>query len=86
MAAGDNIIARERPMPDKTRENRLRRKADRMGLQLVKSPRRDPQALDFGLYALVDHETGGAVNPALANRWTCSWSLDQVERYLTPAS
>jgi hypothetical protein len=69
-------------MPDKTRENRLRRKADRMGLRLMKSPRRDPQALDFGRYALIDHQTGGAINPALINQRTCSWSLDEVETYL----
>lgn len=66
----------------KVRENRLRRAADRQGLRLVKSRSRAPNAVDFGLYALLDHQTGGAVNPALANRWTCSWSLEQVEEYL----
>lgn len=63
-------------------ENRLRRMADRQGLRLVKSRSRDPKALDYGLYALIDVETGGAVNPALVGR-TCSWTLDQVENYLT---
>jgi hypothetical protein len=72
----------ENTMTDKTRENRLRRKADRRGLRLKKSPRRDPQAMDFGLYALIDHQTGGAINPSLAGHWTCSWSLDEVETYL----
>ena len=67
---------------EKTRENLLRRVAERRGMKLIKSGRRDPQALDFGLYALIDHTTGGAVNPALANRFTCSWTLDQVENYL----
>jgi hypothetical protein len=37
----------------KTYENRLRREAKRRGLLLVKSPRRDPQAFDYGLYVLV---------------------------------
>ncbi len=69
-------------MTDKIRENRLRRKADRFGLKLIKSKRRDPRALDFGRYALIDVQTGGVVNPALIDRWTCSWSLDQVEHYL----
>lgn len=67
---------------EKTRENLLRRVAERRGMKLIKSGRRDPQALDFGLYALIDHTTGGAVNPALANRFACSWTLDQVENYL----
>lgn len=44
---------------DKVMENRLRRKADRMGFRLVKSRRRDPDALDYGCYALIDHEFGG---------------------------
>ena len=70
-------------MTNKTRENRLRRVADRHGLRLVKSARRDQKAVDYGLYALIDFETGGAINPALADRWPCSWSLDEVEKYLT---
>lgn len=72
-------------MTDKVRENRLRRMAARRGLQLIKSGRRDPQALDYGLYALIDPTTGGAVNPALVNMFTCSWSLDEVETYLNGA-
>jgi hypothetical protein len=68
-------------MTDKVRENYLRRKADRMGLRLTKSPRRDRDALDYGLYALLDHQTGGAVNPALADRWIHSFTLDDVEAY-----
>lgn len=68
---------------EKVRENRLRRMADRQGLRLMKSRSRDPKAVDFGLYALIDHESGGAVNPALAQRWTCSWTLDEVETFLT---
>lgn len=68
--------------PDKVRENRIRRIADRRGLRLVKSSRRDPNALDYGLYALIDYETGGAVNPSLIGRYTCSWDLDTVEDYL----
>jgi hypothetical protein len=67
----------------KVRENRLRRMADRQGLRLIKSRSRDPRAIDYGLFALVDQVHGGAINPALANRWTCSWSIDEVEQYLT---
>jgi hypothetical protein len=66
----------------KIRENKLRRMADRQGLRLIKSRSRDPRAKDFGLYALIDPETGGAVNPALAQRWPCSWTVEDVEDYL----
>jgi hypothetical protein len=67
---------------DKVRENRLRRTAERRGYRLVKSRSRDPQAVDFGLYAVIDVQTNGAVNPAIAERWVSSWSLDEVEEYL----
>ena len=35
--------------------------AIRQGLKLRKSPRRDPRALDFGLYALLDESAGYGV-------------------------
>lgn len=41
----------------KVTENRLRRAAERQGLQLQKSRRRDPRAVDFGTYGLVDPAT-----------------------------
>ena len=67
---------------EKVRENRLRRVADRRGLRLMKSRSRDPHAVDYGLYALIDQQHNGAVNPSIANRWVCSWSLDEVDIYL----
>ena len=42
---------------ERVRENRLRRAAQRQGLQLVKSRRRDPRAFDFGTYQLLDGTT-----------------------------
>jgi len=39
-------------------ENSLRRAARRQGLRLVRSRRRDPRALDYGLYVLVDDSAG----------------------------
>lgn len=39
---------------EKVRENRLRRMAARQGLRLEKSRRRDPRALEYGTYQLVD--------------------------------
>ena len=41
----------------KMRENRLREKAKRQGLELVKSRRRDPDAPDYGTYKLMRGET-----------------------------
>ena len=49
-------------MTTKTEEARLRRMADRRGLVLSKSRRRDPHAIDFGLYALLDTQTRGAIH------------------------
>ena len=37
---------------EKVRENRLRRMAERQGLELRKSARRDPRAIDYGTYML----------------------------------
>jgi hypothetical protein len=68
---------------DKVRENKLRRMADRRGYRLIKSRSRDPGALDYGLYAVIDIQTNGAANPAIAGRWVCSWTLDEVENFLT---
>jgi hypothetical protein len=62
---------------EKVRENRLRRMADRQGLKLVRSRRRDPRALDYGLYWLTDVRTGAPVTPE------GGVGLDAVEAVLT---
>ena len=67
----------------KTRENRLRRVAARQGYRLSKRKRHDPNAIDYGLFALIDIKTGGAVNAPLADHFVHSWTLDQVEKWLT---
>lgn len=63
------------PTPEKVRENRSRRAADRQGLRLVRNRRRDPRAVGFGTYAL--HDATGAVlhGPGL--------SIEDVERVLS---
>jgi hypothetical protein len=58
---------------EKVRENRLRRMAERQGLRLVKSRRRDPLAIDFGTYSIVG--TGGVDG----------LDIEQVETWLTKA-
>jgi hypothetical protein len=42
----------------KVRENMLRRIASRQGLRLQKSRQRDPMALDYGKYSLVNGRPG----------------------------
>lgn len=64
---------RESEQSEKVRENLLRRMADRQGLALTKSRRRDPRALDYGRYRLV---RGRAT--VLDTK-----TLDDVEAYLT---
>ena len=72
-------------MEDKITENRLRLKAARCGLQLQKSPRRDPAALDFGLYALRNIATGKYVNQPLRAQFIHSWTMKQVAAYFAPS-
>ena len=42
------------PNPDKTHEDRLRRMAHRQGLTLQKSRTRDPSAVDYGQWLIID--------------------------------
>ena len=70
---------------EKVAENRLRRAAARQGLKLVKSQTRDPRALGYGLFALVDADNsivfgGGGVGP-----YGYAATLDEVERHLLGA-
>ena len=65
----------------KPSEKGLRCIANSKGYRLVKGRR--PTQLDHGLYALLlDHDTGGAVNPPLAGSWIHSWTLDEVAGFL----
>jgi hypothetical protein len=65
---------------ERVRENRLRRMAERQGYALKKSRRRDPRALDYGAWYVIDPllnvmVAGGNVPGGL--------SLDDVEAFLT---
>jgi hypothetical protein len=61
----------------KVKENRLRRIAARRGLALKKSKRRDPQALDYGAYWIVDP----FINALLSDE--IGMDLDGIEEWLT---
>jgi len=65
---------------DKVRENRLRRAAQRQGLQLAKSRRRDPRAIDYGGYMIVDTSTNAGVVGASPIAY--NMNLDEVEDFL----
>lgn len=62
---------------EKVRENRLRRAALRQDMTLRKSRRRDPRALEYGNYWLVDLRTNFALH---GGNWGIS--LDEVEERL----
>ena len=61
---------------EKVRENRLRRVLDRRGLGLRKSRRRDPEALDYGNYWIIDPILNCLVD---GGEW--GMSLDDVEAW-----
>lgn len=62
---------------EKVRENKLRRMAQRQGYQLMKSRRRDPRAVDYGRWLIVD-PTRNAIVAGEPGYWT----LDDVEGWL----
>ena len=65
----------------KTHENLLRRRANRRGLTLRRSPRRDRRAVDYGQYALSFQDSGGLVHPdGVLSIY--AMSLEEVEAYL----
>ena len=63
--------------PNIVQENRVRRTAKRRGFILRRSRRRDPQALDYGRYWLIDPRLDGL---ALGGEWGVE--LDDVEAWL----
>jgi hypothetical protein len=68
-------------MNDKVLENRLRRVAIRRGYRLEKSRRRDPGAVDFGGYMLLDGKTNGVVLGGSQDAHPYSASLADVEKF-----
>jgi hypothetical protein len=64
---------------EKVRENRLRRVAERRGLRLLKSRRRDPGALTYGRY-FVETQDGKVPNGYATVR---GFTLDEVEQRLS---
>lgn len=67
---------------EKIRENRLRRAARRQGMMLMKVRRRDPDAVDYGRYWLIDPSTNCVVSGF--DGYNNTGSLDDVEEWLRP--
>jgi hypothetical protein len=66
----------------KVLENRLRRAAERQGLRLEKSRLRDPNALLYGTYQLVDERTNAIVHADHVLQRGYGLDLEDVSRYL----
>lgn len=64
---------------DKVRENRARRAAERQGLALSKSRRRDARSIGYGGYMLADSHN---VTVLGATPYEFSATMDDVERFL----
>jgi hypothetical protein len=61
-------------------ENRIRRMAERQGLRLQKSRRRDTRAVDYGTYRLADPATNTVVSYGGSSRY--GLTLDEIEKAL----
>ncbi len=72
-------------MNEKTQENLIRRKLARMGYRLVKSRRRDRDALDYGCYEVVDVRTNFAVF-GVGVMGLPSASLEEVKEWIEEES
>ena len=64
---------------NKVRENRLRRMAERQGLTITKSRRRDPRATDYGIYWIADARTNLLHKGPYQDGFR---DLDEVEAFL----
>jgi hypothetical protein len=64
-------------------ENRLRRMAERQGLELRKSRRRDVNATEYGGYWLVDRSDPERIVAPVGPARDVGFSLGEVESFLT---
>lgn len=70
---------------EKVRENLVRRMAKRQGLELCKSRRRDPLALEYGRFRLTDVQRGVVVFGGNGRFDGYRATLDEVETWLRAA-
>ena len=67
---------------DKVREDRIRRAASRLGYRLEKSRRRNPGAIGYGTFWLVDRHTGNVATWGPGDSHGHGYTLDAVEKWL----
>jgi hypothetical protein len=67
-------------MADKVRENRIRQMAARRGFRVQKSRRRDPGAIGYGRFQLIDAANNMIVLGSLRHEYDAT--LDEIESYL----
>ena len=67
---------------ERTRETRLRRMAKRQDLEIQKSHSRDPRAIGYGCWMIVDPYTN-AVVAGVGGTGRPEFTLDDIERWLT---
>ena len=65
---------------EKVRENRVRRMAERQGLKVVKSRRKDPRGIGYGKYKVLDATTMKPVFGSKPDEYSAT--LDEVEAWL----
>jgi hypothetical protein len=64
----------------KVQENRARRRLDRMGFSLMKSRRKDPRALEYGGYMIVNRFTNAIEAGGTPGAYALS--IEDVERWI----
>ena len=60
----------------------LRRRAAMVGLRLEKSRRRDPNALDFDRYSLLNPRTREPINAPIVGQFVHSLTFEEVEKII----
>jgi hypothetical protein len=75
-------MKRREQTTEKLGEGRVQDMAERRGMRLHRSRRRDPTASDYGRYMLKDTNTRVIV-AGTTNTGRARWTLDDVEAYLT---
>lgn len=66
---------------DKIREKRLRNAAKRQGYDITKSRTRDPRALDYGGWMVIDPRSNSIEAGGMGDGF--QMSIDEVEKWLT---
>ena len=69
-------------MPENSREDQLRRIAERRGYRLKKSWQQDPGVYDYGLYGIFDAKAGISALPLNRIRTPYVFTLDEVAEWL----